>query len=80
MEVPPEQERTPNDSRYATNHAKGIKDKENGEDDEEMLDKEEEKTPKDPFHRVWEGRQVLVAIEGRIKYIDSEKMTKSEKR
>ena len=45
-----------------------------------MLDEEEDKTPKEPLHGIWEGLQVLAAIEGRIKCIDSGKMMKGEKR
>ena len=45
-----------------------------------MLDEEDEKTPREPFQRIWEGQQVLVTIEGGIKCIDSGKMTRGEKR
>ena len=79
MQTRKAQEGTLNDSRHAPASTVGPVDKEKT-DDEEMLDEEEEKIPREPFQRIWEGQQVLAAIEGRIKCIDSGKMTRGEKR
>ena len=79
MEAPQEQEGTLKDSRHAPAPTRGPEDKENA-DDKEMLDEEEEKTPREPFQRIWEVQQVLAAIEGGLKCIDSGKMTRGEKR
>ena len=75
IEAPQELEGTLNDSRHAPASTREPADRENA-DDEEMLDEEEEKTPRELFQRIWEGQQVLAAIEGRINCLDSGKMTR----
>ena len=55
MEVPPKWERALNDSRHASTPTRGLENKENA-DDEEMMDEEEERTPREPFQQIWEGQ------------------------